>query len=54
MKDPGRYAQSVVKADCASPNAYTMVSHDVVEAHCYFIGIGRTDREQTLSRINNN
>ena len=29
-------------------------SSDVVEAHCYFIGIGRTDREQIRSRITNN
>ena len=25
-----------------------------VEAHCYFVDIGRTDREQIRSRINNN
>ena len=29
-------------------------SHDIVEAHCYFVDIGRTDREQIRSRINNN
>ncbi len=28
--------------------------HDIVEAHCYFVDIGRTDREQIHSRINNN
>ena len=28
--------------------------HDIVEAHCYFVDIGRTDREQICSRINNN
>ena len=27
---------------------------DIVEAHCYFVDIGRTDREQIRSRINNN
>ena len=27
---------------------------DIVEAHCYFVDIGRTDREQIHSRINNN
>ena len=27
---------------------------DVVEAHCYVVDIGRTDREQIRSRINNN
>ncbi len=27
---------------------------DVVEAHCYFVDIGRTDHEQIRSRINNN
>ena len=26
----------------------------VVEAHCYVVDIGRTDREQIRSRINNN
>ncbi len=30
-----------------------MVKHDVVEAHCYFVDIGRTDCEQIRSRINN-
>ena len=30
------------------------LQHDVVEAHCYFVDIGRTDREQIRSRINNN
>ena len=29
-------------------------SDDIVEAHCYFVDIGRTDREQIRSRINNN
>ena len=29
-------------------------SCDIVEAHCYFVDIGRTDREQLRSRINNN
>ena len=28
--------------------------HDIVEAHCYFVDIGQTDREQIRSRINNN
>ena len=28
--------------------------HDIVEAHCYFVDIGRIDREQIRSRINNN
>ena len=28
--------------------------YDIVEAHCYFVDIGRTDREQIRSRINNN
>ena len=27
---------------------------DIVEAHCYFVDIGRTDCEQIRSRINNN
>ena len=27
---------------------------DVVEAHCYVVDIGQTDREQIRSRINNN
>ena len=27
---------------------------DVVEAHCYIVDIGWTDREQIRSRINNN
>ena len=31
-----------------------MVSDDIVEAHCYFVNMGRTDREQICSRINNN
>ena len=25
---------------------------DIIEAHCYFVDIGRTDREQIRSRIN--
>ena len=29
-------------------------NNDIVEAHCYFVDIGRTDREQIRSRINNN
>ena len=29
-------------------------TNDVVEAHCYFVDIGRTDCEQIRSRINNN
>ena len=28
--------------------------NDIVEAHCYFVDIGGTDREQIRSRINNN
>ena len=28
--------------------------HDIVEAPCYFVDIGRTDHEQIRSRINNN
>ena len=31
-----------------------MDDFDIVEAHCYFVDIGRTDREQIRSRINNN
>ena len=27
---------------------------DIVEAHCYFVDIGRIDHEQIRSRINNN
>ena len=27
---------------------------DVVEAHCYVVDVGRTDREQAHSRIDNN
>ena len=30
------------------------MTNDIVEAHCYFVDIGRTDREQIRSRINNN
>ena len=30
------------------------MTDDIVEAHCYFVDIGRTDREQIRSRINNN
>ena len=30
------------------------VFDDIVEAHCYFVDIGRIDREQIRSRINNN
>ena len=30
------------------------IHHDVVEAHCYFVNIGRTACEQIRSRINNN
>ena len=33
---------------------YVMTDDDMVEAHCYFVDIGRTDREQICSRINNN
>ena len=29
------------------------VINNVVEAHCYVVDIGRTDREQIRSRINN-
>ena len=32
----------------------TLRSNDIVEAHCYFVDIGRIDREQIRSRINNN
>ena len=32
----------------------TSSDRDVVEAHCYVVDIGRTDREQIRSRINNN
>ena len=32
----------------------TMNNLDIVEAHCYFVDIGRIDREQIRSRINNN
>ena len=28
--------------------------NDVVEAHCYVVNIGQTDREQIRSRINSN
>ena len=28
--------------------------YDIVEAHCYFVDIGQTDREQIRNRINNN
>ena len=31
-----------------------IIANDVVEAHCYVVDIGRTDREQIRSRINNN
>ena len=31
-----------------------ILSKDILEAHCYFVDIGRTDREQIRSRINNN
>ena len=33
---------------------YAITNDDIVEAHCYFVDIGRTDREQIRSRINNN
>ena len=33
---------------------YIHDAHDIVEAHCYFVDIGRTDCEQIRSRINNN
>ena len=33
---------------------YNDTHPDIVEAHCYFVDIGRTDREQIRSRINNN
>ena len=28
--------------------------YDIVEAHCYFVDIGRTDHEQIRSKISNN
>ena len=31
----------------------SVVKHDVVEAHCYFVDIRQTDCEQIRSRINN-
>ena len=34
--------------------AAIMSKFDIVEAHCYFVDIGRTDRERIRSRINNN
>ena len=37
-----------VSTNCVLPNV------DIVEAHCYFVDIGRIDREQIRSRINNN
>ena len=33
---------------------YNIVLYDIVEAHCYFVDMGRIDREQIRSRINNN
>ena len=33
---------------------YIMHVYDVVEAHCYVVNIGQTDRELIRSRINNN
>ena len=38
----------------AVTNILTFPNNDIVEAHCYFVDIGRTDREQIRSRINNN
>ena len=35
-------------------NRNRMYVYDIVEAHCYFVDIGRTDHEQICSRINNN
>ena len=35
-------------------SALTCVTVDIVEAHCYFVDIRRTDPEQIRSRINNN
>ena len=35
-------------------SALTCVTVDIVEAHCYFVDIRQTDREQIRSRINNN
>ena len=37
---------------CYCTHTYSI--NDIVEAHCYFVDIGRTDREQIRSRINNN
>ena len=34
--------------------SHDWLEYDIVEAHCYFVDIGRTDREQIRSRINNN
>ena len=36
------------------PDLCTLHPDDIVEAHCYFVDIGRIDREQIRSRINNN
>ena len=45
-----------VKGDIESANndEAREILFDIVEAHCYFVDIGRTDREQIRSRINNN
>ena len=36
------------------PSSTERCIYDIVEAHCYFVDIGRIDREQIRSRINNN
>ena len=39
---------------CHTSPPCCQLSHDIVEAHCYLVDIGRIDREQIRSRINNN
>ena len=42
------------RTQCVQVKYFAMYIYDIVEAHCYFVDIGRIDREQIRSRINNN
>ena len=42
-----------IRTSWASTQIYYW-NFDVLEAHCYVVDVGRTDREQICSRINNN
>ena len=45
---------AVIAALCCVGHICMVGDGDIVEAHCYFVDIGRIDREQIRSRINNN